>query len=160
MNPDVIDNFINTWAKKDPDASGLMHTSEFKDFMYQLGPPLGWKKDQNEEAEELYIILKSQILKVHDEHFQFNEVLDAIIMMSVIFEEAKKAQMKHESLEENSDKISQCFSGSHHSDKEETPDTFKGKDKQRRFLYKAFSKSINEITTAQKKVKSNSSFNR
>ena len=44
IEPQLIIQFKTAWSQFDPDATGVIDTAKFMEFLYELGPPLGWKE--------------------------------------------------------------------------------------------------------------------
>lgn len=42
FNPELSENFRDTWAQYDPDATGFLPITRLKSFLFALGAPLGW----------------------------------------------------------------------------------------------------------------------
>jgi len=64
LNPDMLGIYRDSWSKYDPDANGFMSSSNFKKLLFDIGPPLGWGKDERlkPERQERYIKLASYLL--------------------------------------------------------------------------------------------------
>jgi len=72
-----IKEFLKTWAEFDKEGSHYMRTSDFKDFLRQLPPPLGYKNISIEESKLNKIIFCLNI-RDHKGKVYFPEVMWAI----------------------------------------------------------------------------------
>lgn len=47
---ELIEDYRDCWSLFDPYARGYIQVRYFKKFMFQLGPPLGWKAEYKGDA--------------------------------------------------------------------------------------------------------------
>ena len=51
FSKDLVGIFKDSWSLFDPDATGQIDESNFKELMFHLGNPLGWGPDYEEKPE-------------------------------------------------------------------------------------------------------------
>jgi Ca2+-binding EF-hand superfamily protein len=77
---DTRDHFMTIWSKYDPEASGFIHISSFKDFMFSLGSPLGFKESLVKNVVYQQDFIASLDLDIYSdfEFYNFYNVLQAL----------------------------------------------------------------------------------
>jgi hypothetical protein len=63
LSPDLLSVFQDSWSHFDQDGTGYIKSDDFKQFLFDLGPPLGWDSYQLEkpERQDRYIALFTQL---------------------------------------------------------------------------------------------------
>jgi hypothetical protein len=88
-------------------ATGKMHKDDLVNFLFELGEPLGWdsnKLDKNDEKIPQYLLdLKIPIILDEPDFYSFLDVLNSLVMLSVVKAEIQKyldENTNHEQKEE------------------------------------------------------------
>lgn len=87
LNNDIAEHFTEIWAKFDPKGTSTIPVSEFEDFLFKLGSPLGWtsKYKDNQRRRDKFIE-KLKLVKYNEfKNYRFLEVLEALTLRAFIF---------------------------------------------------------------------------
>jgi len=93
INQEILSLFRDTWSVFDPDATGKIKVSYFPDFMFMLGPGLGWDDRYHTDLkrqERSFNIVTGGLRKYTKEtDLHFLNIIDNIFVQYIVRQEVK-----------------------------------------------------------------------
>lgn len=86
FNKEKAQHFTEVWSLFDEEGTGMITITDFKDFMFALGYPLGWDETFKNNKEKQDDFISELCLPTYNNfrHFYFLDVMEAISMHLLI----------------------------------------------------------------------------
>lgn len=100
LNNDIAAYFQEVWSKFDPKGTSLLPVEKLEDFLYKLGPPMGWtpRYKVNKKKREAFIE-KLKLVKYNEfKNYRFSEILEALTLKMFITQQITEKNTKAEKL--------------------------------------------------------------
>eukprot|EP00347_Sterkiella_histriomuscorum_P011811 403371009 len=103
FNQECLDNFRNAWSKFDPTATTFIKISQLKEFLLELGKPLGWDEKMRERTYQQDKFVANLDLPIYNNFsdYMFLDVLEGLALRLVVLDQLQREndKIKKEELE-------------------------------------------------------------